>query len=149
VDRSRVKNAPYNPRTIDRDTISDAARATIKGVKAIQINNAVKVLQLFGPEIKVSEKGRLNIVKNELTGEWEVSSRTTDAEDGTLYKPVEFPKLIDDWRKLQTSDHFYYMCTKWSEDGDVHAYFSPYESPYDAYIAYMNALSDLRLRAGK
>lgn len=55
-------------------------------------------------------------------------------------------KLMEDWRKLQTSDHFYYMCTKWSNDGDVHAYFSPYESPYDAYIAYMNALSDLRLR---
>lgn len=55
-------------------------------------------------------------------------------------------KLLDDWRKLQTSDHFYYMCTKWFQDGDVHAYFSPYESPYDAYIAYMNALSDLRLR---
>lgn len=55
-------------------------------------------------------------------------------------------KLLDDWRKLQTSDHFYYMCTKWSADGDVHAYFSPYESPYDAYISYMNALSDLKLR---
>ena len=57
-------------------------------------------------------------------------------------------KLLEDWRKLQTSDHFYYMCTKWAADGDVHAYFSPYESPYDAYIAYMNALSDLRLRVG-
>lgn len=58
-------------------------------------------------------------------------------------------KMIDDWRKLQTSDHFYYMCTKWFQDGDVHAYFSPYGSPYDAYIAYMNALSDLRLRVKK
>ena len=58
-------------------------------------------------------------------------------------------KMLDDWRKLQTSDHFYYMCTKWFADGDVHAYFSPYESPYDAYIAYMNALSDLRLRLEK
>ena len=58
-------------------------------------------------------------------------------------------KLLEDWRRLQTSDHFYYMCTKWSNDGDVHAYFSPYESPYDAYIAYMNALSDLRLRLGQ
>ncbi|MEK7093512.1 MAG: glycoside hydrolase family 57 protein [Patescibacteria group bacterium] len=58
-------------------------------------------------------------------------------------------RLLEDWRKLQTSDHFYYMCTKWFQDGDVHAYFSPYESPYDAYIAYMNALSDLRLRVGK
>ncbi len=55
-------------------------------------------------------------------------------------------EIIETWRKLQTSDHFYYMCTKWSEDGDVHAYFSPYESPYDAYVAFMNALSDLQLR---
>jgi len=55
-------------------------------------------------------------------------------------------ELIETWRKLQTSDHFYYMCTKWSADGDVHAYFSPYQSPYDAYIAFMNALSDLQLR---
>ena len=55
-------------------------------------------------------------------------------------------ELIETWRKLQTSDHFYYMCTKWFQDGDVHAYFSPYESPYDAYIAFMNSLSDLQLR---
>jgi alpha-amylase len=55
-------------------------------------------------------------------------------------------RLIEVWRKLQTSDHFYYMCTKWFNDGDVHAYFSPYQSPYDAYIAFMNALSDLQLR---
>ncbi|MCA9326988.1 alpha-amylase, partial [Candidatus Saccharibacteria bacterium] len=54
--------------------------------------------------------------------------------------------LIEDWRKLQTSDHFYYMCTKWFNDGDVHAYFSPYESPYEAYIAYMNTYHDLKYR---
>jgi len=54
--------------------------------------------------------------------------------------------ILERWRKLQTSDHFYYMCTKWFNDGDVHKYFSPYESPYDAYIAFMNALSDLQLR---
>ncbi len=58
-------------------------------------------------------------------------------------------KIIETWRKLQTSDHFYYMCTKWSNDGDVHAYFSPYQSPYDAYIAFMNALSDLQLRVSR
>lgn len=56
--------------------------------------------------------------------------------------------LIDDWRKLQTSDHFYYMCTKWFNDGDIHAYFSPYESPYEAFTNFMNAWHDLRLRAG-
>lgn len=54
--------------------------------------------------------------------------------------------LITDWRKLQTSDHAYYMCTKWFSDGDVHAYFSPYESPYDAFLYYMNAIRDLRWR---
>jgi alpha-amylase len=55
--------------------------------------------------------------------------------------------LLQDWRRLSTSDHFYYMCTKWWSDGDVHKYFSPYESPYEAYIAYMNVLHDVRLRA--
>ncbi len=54
--------------------------------------------------------------------------------------------LIDDWRKLQTSDHFYYMCVKWFEDGDIHAYFSPYDSPYDAYINFMNVYHDLKSR---
>lgn len=58
-------------------------------------------------------------------------------------------KLLDDWRKLQTSDHFYYMCTKWFSDGDVHKYFNPYESPYDAFISYMNAANDLKLRIKK
>lgn len=55
-------------------------------------------------------------------------------------------KLIDDWRRLQTSDHFYYMCTKYFADGDVHKYFNPYESPYEAFITFMNILSDLRQR---
>ena len=54
--------------------------------------------------------------------------------------------LIADWRKLQTSDHVYYMCTKWFSDGDVHAYFSPYESPYDAFLYFMNAVRDVRWR---
>ena len=54
--------------------------------------------------------------------------------------------LIEDWRRLQTSDHFYYMCTKWFNDGDIHAYFSPYENPYDAFIAFMNAWHDLQFR---
>ena len=56
------------------------------------------------------------------------------------------PKLKDDWAYLQASDHFYYMCTKYFSDGDVHAYFNPYESPYQAFINYMNILSDFTLR---
>lgn len=53
-------------------------------------------------------------------------------------------QIIDRWRLLQTSDHVYYMCTKWFNDGDVHAYFSPYTSPYDAFLYFMNAVRDLR-----
>ena len=58
-------------------------------------------------------------------------------------------KLIEDWRKLQTSDHFYYMCTKWFNDGDVHKYFNPYDSPYDSFIAFMNIMNDIKIRTGK
>lgn len=54
--------------------------------------------------------------------------------------------LIQDWRRLQTSDHFYYMCTKWWSDGDIHAYFSPYDTPYEAYMNFMNAYHDVRFR---
>jgi alpha-amylase len=56
------------------------------------------------------------------------------------------PELLERWRRLTTSDHFYYMCTKWFADGDVHTYFSPWASPHDAYVAYMNVVEDLATR---
>ena len=56
------------------------------------------------------------------------------------------PALVERWRRLTTSDHVYYMCTKWFADGDVHQYFSPWESPYDAFVAFMNVLEDLEQR---
>jgi alpha-amylase len=56
--------------------------------------------------------------------------------------------LLADWRKLQTSDHFYYMCTKYFADGTVHKYFNPYDSPYDSFINFMNVLDNLRGRLG-
>ncbi len=49
------------------------------------------------------------------------------------------------WRFMQNSDHFYYMATKWFSDGDVHSYFNPYDSPYDAFINYMNVISDFEI----
>ncbi len=52
-------------------------------------------------------------------------------------------EMINEWARLLTSDHFYYMCTKYWSDGDVHKYFSHYDSPYDAYINYMNVVTDL------
>jgi len=60
----------------------------------------------------------------------------------SMVKGLGDPELLHVWRKLQTSDHFYYMCTKWFSDGDVHKYFNPYESPYDAHVIYNNVLSD-------
>ena len=64
-------------------------------------------------------------------------------------KAAKDPHLLHDWRRLQTSDHFYYMCTKWFADGDVHKYFNPYESPYDSYINFMNVLDNIRARLKK
>ena len=61
-------------------------------------------------------------------------------------KDLHDKRLLDEWRTLQTSDHFYYMSTKKGPDGEVHAYFSPYPSPYEAFINYMNVLTDLGLR---
>jgi alpha-amylase len=58
------------------------------------------------------------------------------------------PYILEDWRKLTTSDHLYYMCTKYWADGDVHKYFSPYDSPYDAYINFMNVLDNMKTRVG-
>jgi alpha-amylase len=56
------------------------------------------------------------------------------------------PRLMNDYRYLQTSDHFYYMSTKRDADGNVHQYFSPYTSPYEAFMNYMNVLADLELK---
>ncbi|MFD2201536.1 glycoside hydrolase family 57 protein [Shivajiella indica] len=61
-------------------------------------------------------------------------------------KKIDDPEIQRDWNYLQTSDHFYYMCTKFFSDGAVHSYFSHYETPYDAFINYMNVLSDFILR---
>ena len=54
--------------------------------------------------------------------------------------------LISDWRYLTTSDHPYAMCTKYWNDGDVHAYFSAYASPYEAFMYFMNVLRDIKYR---
>ncbi|MDO5480198.1 MAG: glycoside hydrolase family 57 protein [Candidatus Saccharibacteria bacterium] len=59
------------------------------------------------------------------------------------------PKLITDWRHLTTSDHSYSMCTKYWHDGDVHAYFSAYASPYESFMYFMNVLRDIKYRMKK
>lgn len=62
---------------------------------------------------------------------------------GPALRSLGDPWLLESWRRLTTSDHCYYMCTKWFADGDVHKYFNPHASPYDAFVAFMNVLTDL------
>jgi len=76
--------------------------------------------------------------------QYEAFNKVYDFEKAVLAKNDE--NLLHTWGKLQTSDHFYYMSTKQASDGDVHSYFSPYHSPYDAYLYYLNILSDFELR---
>jgi len=59
---------------------------------------------------------------------------------------VNDPELYKDFGHLQESDHFYYMCTKFFSDGEVHQYFNPYDTPYEAFINYMNVISDFQIR---
>lgn len=61
-------------------------------------------------------------------------------------KDIRDPDLVKDWNYLQSSDHFYYMCTKFFSDGEVHRRFNPFESPYEAFINYMNVLNDFKIR---
>ncbi len=76
-----------------------------------------------------------------------IKERLAEAELAGSTDLKHAQNLLEDWRKLTTSDHFYYMCTKYFSDGDVHKYFNPYESPYDAYINFMNVLDNVRSRA--
>ena len=62
---------------------------------------------------------------------------------------IDDPVLWGDFAHLQESDHFYYMCTKYFSDGDVHKYFNPYDTPYEAFINYMNVLSDFIIRVNE
>lgn len=92
---------------------------------------------------------------------WADEERDTSAWLGNILQNEAFEKLYSiaervrlcedrrikqDWNYLQTSDHFYYMCTKHFSDGAVHSHYSPYETPYEAFTNYMNVLSDFIVR---
>lgn len=61
-------------------------------------------------------------------------------------RKIDDQKMLKDWQYLQASDHFYFMSTKFFSDGAFPVYFNPYESPYEAYINYMNVMSDFGVR---
>ena len=101
---------------------------------AMQSNALLETYKLEGP---IKERYRAATAA--------VKARPTDP--AAIHELEEAGHLLADWRKLTTSDHFYYMCTKYWADGDVHKYFSPYDSPYDGYINFMNVLDNVRTRA--
>lgn len=111
--------------------------------EAIKRHEAVSPLNVpFSISWADEERDTSAWLGNELQNEafnqlYDISDRVLALQDEGITK---------DYLKLQESDHFYYMCTKFFSDGAVHNYFNPYDTPYEAFINYMNVLSDLKLR---
>ena len=61
-------------------------------------------------------------------------------------KKLKDEELLRIWRLLQISDHLYYICTKWWGDGDVHKYFSPFQTPQDGFVNFISIISDFKAR---
>jgi alpha-amylase len=110
---------------------------TLQPVSAISIPSPISwadeerdITAWLGNEMQVAALDKL----------YSLSGKVNKCEDDLIKK---------DWEYLQSSDHFYYMATKFFSDGAVHAYFNPYETPYDAFMNYMNVLSDFEIRLKK
>ena len=129
-------------------------------MKALPVFAEEKGITFSTPSEVLAKLKPVDVISVNVPISWADEERDTSAWLGNvlqqeafnkLYSVAERVRLCDDmrlkqdWNYLQTSDHFYYMCTKWFADGDVHKYFNPYGSPYEAYINYMNVLADFEL----
>src|SRR5664280_426160 len=110
---------------------------TLQPVSAISIPSPISwadeerdLTAWLGNELQVAALDKL----------YSLAGKVNKCQDGPIKK---------DWEYLQSSDHFYYMATKFFSDGAVHAYFNPYDTPYDAFMNYMNVLSDFEIRLKK
>jgi alpha-amylase len=110
---------------------------TLQPVSAISIPSPISwadeerdLTAWLGNELQVAALDKL----------YSLAGKVNQCQDGLIRK---------DWEYLQSSDHFYYMATKFFSDGAVHAYFNPYDTPYDAFMNYMNVLSDFEIRLKK
>jgi alpha-amylase len=116
---------------------------------------------LMAPSEAICRTGAIEPLSYSRTTSWADKSRDLSAWNGNdiqksalaaaydwseAFRSSMDQELLEVWRKLQTSDHFYYMCTKGADDGQVHAYFSPYDGPHDAFVNYMNCLRDFKGR---
>ncbi len=113
------------------------------------------------PSQLIDELQPVSVVNVPFPISWADEERDLTAWLGNPLQEQAFNKLYDllgkirqtddkvlrrDFTYLQQSDHFYYMCTKFFSDGDVHSYFNPFDTPYEAFINYMNVLSDFEIR---
>ena len=131
-----LKRVPYELlKHPDNDFVTPSEAA--KRYSAVDVIDVPGVVTWADSERDLSAWVGNQIQKSAIGFIYDLESKVKKCGDNTI---------LDDWRKLQTSDHFYYMCTKWFDDGDVHKYFNPYESPYDAFISFMNAAKDLEIR---
>jgi len=126
-----LKNTPFKFMTPSE--VAD----TLQPVSAINVNNPISwsdeerdVTAWMGNEMQVAAIEKL----------YSLTDKVNDCHDEYIRK---------NWKYLQTSDHFYYMSTKFFSDGVVHKYFNPYESPYDAFLNYMNVLSDFEIQLNR
>lgn len=110
---------------------------TLQPVSAISVSSPISwadeerdITAWLGNELQVAAFNKL----------YDLAEKVEKCNDETMNK---------DWEYLQSSDHFYYMATKFFSDGAVHAYFNPYETPYDAFMNYMNVLSDFEIRVNR
>jgi len=123
-----------------------------KRIKMINPSQAITILHPAGT-VQVSESISWADENRDLSA-WLGNDMQQDAFESLkklerLIKKIDNPFLLNTWRYLQTSDHFYYMSTKAGNDGGVHNYFSPYASPYAAFMNYMNVLTDFSLQIEK
>ncbi|MBQ4286597.1 MAG: glycoside hydrolase family 57 protein [Bacteroidales bacterium] len=130
-------------RYLPEAVISDGALSFVTPSGAVKANKVVSQLDVPDPISWADEE-------RDVTA-WLGNELQQDAFN-KLYAQYEKvailndPALWNDFGHLQESDHLYYMCTKFFSDGEVHKYFNPYDTPYEAFINYMNVLSDFIIR---
>ncbi|HDR52068.1 MAG TPA: alpha-amylase, partial [Mariniphaga anaerophila] len=120
-----------------------------------------KTLKFTTPSEVLNELQPVSVVSVPNPISWADEERDLTAWLGNDMQKEAFEKLYDlrhrmtfcsndelqkDWNYLQVSDHFYYMSTKFFSNGEVHSYFNPFDSPFEAFINYMNVLSDFKIR---
>jgi alpha-amylase len=122
---------------------------TVASQKSIKMINPTETVQRLRAKEQISVPTHISWADQERDiSAWLGNDMQRDAFD-SMHKlkrevmNLKDDSLIDMWRYLQTSDHFYYMSTKNGDDGNIHNYFSPYSSPYEAFMNYMNVLSNL------